>query len=145
MRWVRGSMPYFMTFFLEEELGRDAVRDLEWRVLNYKHIQHCLQRSFYQTIKWAFFQYLGVSAPPNLIVLTGSFHQTLTPVASRLFQEQSRKVERPADLWHVISQHQCYTLDLSVIVRILLENAIYLTELWNYQSEKHNSAICYYK
>ena len=87
-----------MALFLEEELGRDAVRDSELRVLNYKHIQHCLQRSFYQTIKWAFFQYLGVSAPPNLIVLTGSFHQTLTPVASRLFQEHSRKVERPADL-----------------------------------------------
>ena len=57
-------LPYFMTFFLEEELGRDAVRDLEWRVLNHKHIQHCMQKSFYQTIKWAFFQYLGVPAPP---------------------------------------------------------------------------------
>ena len=58
-------LPYFMTFFLEEELGRDAVRDLEWRVLNYKHIQHCLQRSFYQTTKWAFFQY-WVSQHPQI-------------------------------------------------------------------------------
>ena len=85
-------------FFMTPSQPKGAVKDLEWRVLNFKHIQHCMQRSFYQTIKWASFQYLGVSAPPNSIVLTGSFHQTLTHVASRLFQEQSRKVQRSTDL-----------------------------------------------